>query len=78
LGNVTGNGTVSLFDAVLIARYLIGHQNLHQLPGVVDFDISAGKVTPGSREAGHVRIVDAIMIARWYAGHDVILGEYPA
>ncbi|MCL2576941.1 MAG: InlB B-repeat-containing protein [Defluviitaleaceae bacterium] len=77
LGSVSGGAQLTFFDATLIARYIVGHQDLHLLPGVVDFDISAGIVTPGSRELGHVRLVDAVMIARYLAGHDIVLGEYP-
>ena len=79
LGNVSGSGTLSEFDAILIARYLSGHQNLNQLPGAENFNIANGRVTQGSVDAGQVRIVDAIMILRRLAGHDVSgLSLFPA
>jgi hypothetical protein len=78
LGDVCGNGEIDMFDVTLIARHLAGHPNLHLLPGVTDFDISYGKVTPGSVVRGNVRLIDATMIARYLAGHPgIVLGEYP-
>jgi hypothetical protein len=77
LGSVSGGMQVTFFDAILVARHLVGHADLETLPGVTAFDITAGKVTPGSVERGHVRIFDAVMIARYVAGHDVVLGQYP-
>jgi len=68
LGDVSGNGVVDMFDAILVARYLAGHLNLDALPGVTNFDISYGKVTAESIALGRIGLMDAITIAMYATG----------
>ncbi|MCL2577074.1 MAG: hypothetical protein FWE27_03375 [Defluviitaleaceae bacterium] len=78
LGNVRGNGTLSVDDATLIARHLVGHDLTSVIAAHPDFNWERGRVTPGSVAAQRVRLIDATMIARFVAGHEgVVLGQYP-
>jgi|GEM_PF-4448747 len=79
-GDVSGDGIVDAFDATLIARHLVGHEDLHLLPGTTypisqfGFNINYGRVTPESRLPGNsVTVMDAVWILRFLSGHDVVI-----
>jgi stage V sporulation protein SpoVS len=71
MGDVSGTGEVTLFDAVLIARYFVGHPNLDLLETVPAFDINYGRITRRSILENSIRPMDATAIARWFVYHDI-------
>jgi hypothetical protein len=63
LGDVDGNNTIDIIDALQVARYYVGLINTFTMPQNADVDAN-----------GTVDIVDALYIARFYVG---LITEFP-
>ena len=70
LGDINGNGSITPFDATLVARYLVQHDITPFLAEGQSLDDAraAMKVTRGSIEYGSPRIIDATAIALYLIG----------
>ena len=72
LGDVDGDGEITIADVILIARFLVGHDITPYIRGGAPFILyarDAALLTAGSAERGWVRPIDASVLARYLAGH---------